>query len=177
MKTLYLIRDAKSDWTTPDTRDFERSLTKKGKKDVKTIGSYFLLRGISPDLILSSFSLRSQETSDLLAKVIDSDAKKLYMEEFYMKPVENMKEIIMAQDNSVDKLFVIGHNPQISEIINMINDEHVNKVPSMGVVAVDFEIKEWSELENTKGKIDFFIFPKQFKYYMPKQIRASLPLT
>jgi len=57
---------------------------------------------------------------------------------------------------------------------NMLMDEHISKIPGMGVVAIDFEIDQWSEIAHTKGKMDFFIFPKQFQYYIPNQIRAVL---
>ncbi len=174
MKTLYLIKHAKSDWSIPNTRDFERPLSKRGVKDINTIGSYLLLRNIVPKIILSSCSLRAQESADLLAKKVGFEGKKYYLEELYMTSAEDIKEIIMVQDDSFDSMFVVAHNPQLSEIINMISDEHFSKIPSMGVVALTFDIKEWSEIKETKGQIEFFIFPKQFKYFMPKQIRATL---
>ena len=176
MKTLYLIKHAKSNWDIPGTRDFERPISKKGAKDVNTIGSYLKLKNIVPDIVLSSCSLRAQESADLLAKKIGFKGKKYYLEELYMTPAEDMKEIIMAQDDDINSIFIVAHNPQLSEIINIISDEHFSKIPSMGVVALNFDIKEWEEIETVKGEVDFFIFPKQFKYYMPKQIRSTLAL-
>ncbi len=173
MKTLYLIKHAKSDWSTPDTSDIERGTTKKGFKDINTIGSYLALRGINPDLILSSCSLRTQETTDALAKRIDFIGKKYYLQELYLTSPQEIKELIMVQDDEINSMFIVGHNPQLSELANILADEHVSKIPSLGVVAIDFDIQEWSELEDKKGQIDFFIFPKQFKYYMPKQIRTA----
>ena len=70
MKTIYFIRHAKTGWSIPNTSDFEREVSKKGKRDIKTMGSYLALRGIKPDLILSSCALRAQETTDLLAEKI-----------------------------------------------------------------------------------------------------------
>jgi phosphohistidine phosphatase len=132
------------------------------------------LRGIKPELILSSCALRAQQTADLLAKKIDFDGVKHYLEELYLSSLEEMKDIIMVQDNSVDAMFLIGHNPQLHELINTLVDEHINKLPTLGVVAIEFDISQWSEIEDTKGRLDFFIFPKQFKYYMPRQIRGLL---
>lgn len=80
----------------------------------------------------------------------------------------------MLQEDDADCIFVIGHNPQLTGFANMLTEEHVSKIPSMGVVAIHFNIESWQELEEKKGEIDFFIFPKQFKYYMPNQIRAVL---
>lgn len=174
MKTLYLIRHAKSNWSIPDRRDFERPISKSGAKDVNTIGSYLMIQKILPDIILSSCTLRAQETTDLLADKIGFQGKKIFLEELYMRAVEDIQEIIMAQDDMHNSIFIIAHNPHISELINLVTDEHFAKMPSMGVIALNFEIDEWNEIETKKGKIDFFIFPKQFKYYLPKQIRTTL---
>jgi len=174
MKTLYLIKHAKSNWSIPDTRDFERPISKSGAKDVNTISSYLMIQEILPDIMLSSCALRAQETTDLLADKIDFQGKKIFLEELYNTTAEDIQAIIMAQDDAYNSIFLIAHNPHISELINLVTDEHFSKMPSMGLVALNFEIDEWSEIETKKGKIDFFIFPKQFKYYMPKQIRTTL---
>ncbi len=176
MKTLYLIRHAKSDWSIPGEHDMERGLAKKGLKDINMIGSYLALSGVSPDLILSSCAFRGQETSNLLAKKIDFTGPKYYFEELYLSSAELIKEMIMAQDEEYSKIFIVGHNPQLQELVYMFTQEHITKMPSLGVVAIDFDIEEWSDLKNQQGKIDFFITPKQFKHYMPKQIRAKLEL-
>jgi len=174
MKTLYLIRHAKSGWSEPNTSDFERSISKKGKKDINTIGSYLSLVGIKPQLILSSCALRAQETTDLLAKKIKFTGQKYYLRELYLTGIEIIKEIISIQDSNIDSMFIVGHNPQLHELANTLIGEHISKFPSLGIIAINFEMDEWSDLETVEGKIDFFIFPKQFKYYMPKQIRAKL---
>ena len=80
------------------------------------------------------------------------------------------------QEKSFESILVVGHNPQVTELVNMLTEEHISKIPTVGVVAMNFDIEEWSELEEAQGEIDFFIYPKQFKYYMPKQIRTTLDL-
>jgi len=176
IKTLYLIRHAKSDWQDPGTSDFERALTKKGRKDIKTMGSYLKLRGVLPDLLLASCSLRTQETADGLADRLGFEGQRDYLQELYLTSSETLVETLMSQEKSFDTIMVVGHNPQMTEVANLLTEEHVAKVPTLGMVAITFEIEEWSELEETKGEIDFFIFPKQFKYYMPQQIRTTFDL-
>lgn len=174
MKNLYLIKHAKSDWNTPDISDVEREVTKKGLKDINTIGSYLSLRNTTPDIILSSCALRAAQTCDLLSEKIAFDGPKHYLEELYLTSPDVIREIIMIQESHIDSMFIIGHNPQLTELANILSDEHISKLPSLGVVAIEFDIDEWSELAQSKGEIDFFIYPKQFKYYMPKQIRSTL---
>jgi phosphohistidine phosphatase len=169
-----LIRHAKSSWKDIDASDFERGLTKKGRKHIDTIGSYLKLRGVLPDHILSSCAVRTQETADLLAKKLEYDGQTEYLQELYFTDTETLKEILLMQDDTFDTVFVIGHNPQITDMANMLIDEHISKIPTMGVVAINFETDSWNELIHTEGKLDFFIYPKQFQYYVPKQIRAIL---
>ena len=138
------------------------------------MGSYLRLHGVQPDLMLSSCSLRTQETADGLAEKIAFDGPKYYLKELYLTSVETLKESIMMQESHFNTIFIIGHNPQLTEFANMLIDEHISKLPSLGIVAINFNISEWSELDETQGELDFFIDPKQFKYYMPKQIRTIL---
>ncbi len=127
-----------------------------------------------PDLILSSCSLRTQETAEKLADKLDFEGAKHYLQELYLTPVQILKETLLMQEDHLDTIFVVGHNPQITDFANMLTDEHIAKIPTSGVVAINFDIDTWSELNEAQGKIDFFIHPKQFKYYMPKQIRSTL---
>lgn len=138
------------------------------------MGSYLKLRGILPDLLIASCSLRTQETADGLADKLEYDGIRNYLQELYLTSPETLKETLMMQEDNTNSILVVSHNPQVTELANMLTEEHLSKIPTLGVVAIDFDIDTWSELEDAKGEIDFFIFPKQFKYYMPQQIRAVL---
>ncbi len=174
MKKIYLIRDAKAEDFSEGMSDFERALRKKGYKELKTIGSYLHLRGISPDIILSSCALRAQQTALELSQRVLFEGEKLFLEELYYPPYDDIISIIMAQDKEHDSMFIIAHAPYITELANKLCSENIAKIPPAGVVALEFDIGDWGELELQSGSLDFFIYPKQFKYYMPKQIRAVL---
>ncbi len=141
------------------------------------MGSYLKLRGIMPDLVIASCSLRTQETADGLADKMEFEGQRDYLQELYLTSPETLKETLMLQENQFDSILVVSHNPQVTDLANMLTDEHVSKIPSLGIVSIAFDIDEWQDLEEVKGEIDFFIFPKQFKYYMPNQIRAVLDLS
>ncbi len=175
MKKIYLIRSAKAEDFSQGLSDYERSLRKKGLKDIKTMGSYLSFQGISPDIILSSCALRAQETTTKLAETLHFKGMKYFLKELYFLPYEEVLKIIMAQDEEHDNIFIVGHNPQLIELVNTLSSDFISNMPSMGVVALSFDINEWSEIEDVKGTIEFFITPKQFKHYIPQQIRATLP--
>lgn len=135
------------------------------------------MRGILPDLIISSCSIRTQETADGLADKLEFEGPRYYLQELYLTLPKTLKETLMMQENHFNTIFVVGHNPQVTEFAKMMTGGVVSKIPALGVVAINFDIEEWNKLEVAEGKVDFFIYPKQFKYYMPKQIRASLALS
>lgn len=134
------------------------------------------MRGILPDLIISSCSIRTQETADGLADKLEFEGPRYYLQELYLTQPKTLKETLMMQENHFNSILVVGHNPQVTEFAKMMTEGSVSKIPALGVVAINLDIEEWNELEEAQGEIDFFIYPKQFKYYMPKQIRAALEL-
>ncbi len=174
IKTLYLIRHAKSDWSDGKIDDFERGLRKKGYKDIQTMGSYLALHGVRPDLIISSSALRAQLTADELAKRIDYAGKIHYMEELYLSRPERILNILALQDDQHESIFIVGHNPELTILANKLVDNQLGKMPTLGIVKIEFDIESWDQIDEGKGRFDFYIYPNQFRYYMPKQIRAVL---
>jgi len=174
MKKIYLIASAKAEDFSAVTEDYERAICKQGYKDINTIGSYLLLRGISPDIIFSSYALRAQQTAVELADRLKFNGVKYFLEELYYSPYSDLVNIIKVQDNMMESIFIIGHNPQLNVVCNYFAVQKIAKIPSMGIVSLIFDTNNWSEVEQNKGNLDFFIYPKQFKYYMPKQIQAVL---
>jgi phosphohistidine phosphatase len=175
MKKIYFIRHAKAENFSEGISDFERGLRKKGIKDIETIGSYLALQEISFDLLLSSYALRAQQTAVSLAERLSFCGEQHFLEELYFSSFEEVLNIITVQDDCYESIAIVGHNPQLNELTNRLSGEFIQKIPAMGVVALEFDIQEWSEIQECKGRVDFFIYPKQFKYYMPKQIRSTLP--
>ncbi|MFK5976618.1 MAG: hypothetical protein QM493_08940 [Sulfurovum sp.] len=96
------------------------------------------------------------------------------MEELYLSKPKVLMDIVSLQDDSYNSIFLVGHNPELTEFANTLIDENFFKMPTMGILAIYFDIDSWSDILEKKGKIDFFIHPKQFKYYVPKQIRVTL---
>jgi len=133
------------------------------------------LRNIKPDMILSSAALRAQLTADGLAEKIEYTQPVQYMDELYLTAPEMIINVLSLQEDSYESIMVVGHNPALSEVANILQHENFTKFPTLGVLAITLDIDSWEEIkESCHGTIDFFIFPKQFKYYMPGQIRSTL---
>jgi len=178
IKTLYLVRHAKSDWSVRTQRDFERGLKKSGLSDLKTISSYLKLRQTKVDLILSSASLRTQLTADAFAQALSYTDTIQYMEELYLTPPEMIINVLSLQEDVYDSILLVGHNPALTELANILQDDAaMSKFPTLGVLSIHLDIDTWDEVKyKCHGETNFFISPKQFKYYMPKQIQTTLEI-
>ncbi len=85
------------------------------------------------------------------------------METFYFADPQEIIEIIKEIKDKYDTVFIVGHNPETTELTNLIADDTIYNVPTLGIVALDLSIKHWGEIKPEKIKLDFFIYPKMFK--------------
>ena len=140
------------------------------------MGSYLSLRNIVPDHIVSSCSLRAQQTAEALAEKIGYQGSIEYMSELYLGSSDTVLNVLANQEDCHQSLFFIGHNPVVNEIVKQWIDEGFTKFPTLGIMALQFDIERWQELREVRNsaKIDFFVFPKQFRYYLPLEIKKIL---
>ena len=87
---------------------------------------------------------------------------------------EVIMDTLSLQEDKYNDIFLVGHNPELTEIINNLIDDDFQKLPTMGMICINLDIKSWSDIKDIKGEVEFFISPKQFKYYVPKQIRTNI---
>jgi len=163
MKNLYLIRHAKSDWSDVSKSDFDRSLNKRGEKAILTMAKALKEKKIMPDIILSSSAKRAKLTAKGLAKEIEYSGKIKYIDALYMAEPETIQGLIKDINNKYDSLFIVGHNPETTELSNMLIDDYIDNVPTLGIVALKLPINDWKAFKIGKGKMQFFIYPKMFK--------------
>ena len=163
MKNLYLIRHAKSDWSDENKSDFDRGLNKRGEKAILTMANVLKEKKIMPDIILSSSAKRAKLTAKGLAKEIEYSGKIKYIDALYMAEPETIQGLIKDINNKYDSLFVVGHNPETTELSNMLIDGYIDNVPTLGIVALQLPIKGWKEFRTREGIMQFFIYPKMFR--------------
>jgi len=161
MKLLTLIRHAKSDHDN-DLSDFDRPLTEKGIKDAAKIGKYFAKNFSTPDLIISSPSVRTSTTAELIAGEIGYPADKIiYIDELYLCSVPEYVEIILKQNHKNNHICIVSHNPGTTALANMLANENIDNIPTCGVVQIELDIYRWSDLEQGLGQLTEFITPKE----------------
>ncbi len=165
MKWLYLVRHAKSSWKYPRLDDFERPLNKRGRKNAPFMGNVLRNRKMRPEMIISSPANRAAMTARIFAAQLNFPINDIYYDEsLYGMGAEGMHQLIMAMDDSINRLMVVGHNPGLTNLANTLGDEPVSNVPTSGIYAIRFNIASWDALSAKNGKTDFFDFPKKFTH-------------
>lgn len=162
MKNLYLIRHAKSDWSDESISDFERGLNKRGKKAIITMANALKEKKVMPDLILSSSAKRARLTAKGLAKEIGYTGKIKYCDALYMADPLDVVSMIKEIKDKYDDVCIVGHNPETTELAEMMLDDYIDNVPTLGIVALELPIKHWQTFKPEKVKLNFFIYPKMY---------------
>jgi len=162
MKRLTLIRHAKSDWSDLSLKDFDRGLNKRGERSIPLMAKALKEKGIIPDLILSSRAKRAKKTAKGLAKELGYK-KEIILDQtlYFTEPDDMMAKIRKIHDNR-NSLFLIGHNPEITELSNMLTNTYIDNIPTLGIVSLSLPIKRWKEIRVHQAILDFFIFPKMY---------------
>lgn len=161
MKTLLLIRHAKSSWDDAGLSDFERPLNERGKKDAPAMAERLHERGIKIDAFMSSPARRAKKTAEQFAKRYKKDKDDLILKtELYMAGDEAFYDVIGRLDDDFDCVAVFSHNPGITDFANSLTDMRTDNIPTCGIFAVSIEAKKWSRFRDAKKKFLFFDYPK-----------------
>ena len=161
MKTLILIRHAKSSWDDPGLSDFERPLNDRGKKDAPVMAERLYERGIKIDAFVSSPARRARKTAEQFAKRYKKDKEDLVLRtELYMASEEAFTTVIEKLDDSIDCVAIFSHNPGITDFANSLTDARTDNVPTCGIFAISIDAKKWNRFRDAKKKFLFFDYPK-----------------
>ncbi|MCF6206039.1 MAG: histidine phosphatase family protein [Sulfurovum sp.] len=155
MKTLYLLRHAKSSWKDMSLSDFDRPLNKRGKRDAPFMAQTLKEMGERPDIIISSPAKRAKKTAKIFAKTLGVPLK--LDERLYEAHPSDFHTVINEAFATHNNIMLVSHNPGLTMFNDEISDKPIWNIPTTGLVAVDFK------QAHTKGKQRFFIFPKQFQ--------------
>ncbi len=162
MKTLYLVRHAKSSWKHPGLDDFERPLNKRGRRDAPFMGKILKKKKVLPSLIMSSPATRAVLTARTIADKIGYPLDKIkYSEEIYLAADQALLRLIQAIDDNHKKVMLVGHNPGFTSMANALCNHSVDNVPTCGVFCIQFKLASWALVEAASGEFQFFEYPKK----------------
>ena len=170
MKTLVLIRHAKSSWKFPELKDFDRPLNERGLNDAPLMGNVLKHLEMIPDRIISSPAVRAIATAEIIAQALGCSEEQIIHEpKLYLVSKSKIKKVINKADDTFKTLFIVSHNPGLTELANDLAGTDIDNIPTSGAFGIQFETGSWAEIEKGKGKNIFFEYPKKHK----KQIEKS----
>lgn len=162
MKTVILIRHAKSSWDDPAMTDFERPLNDRGKKDAPEMAARLMKRQPKVDAFISSPAKRARKTATIFAKEYGLGKEDLVLvDKLYHASERNFLEVISQQPESLENIAVFSHNPGLTDFVNTLtpNEIRVDNVPTCGIFAISFE-GNWQTFKDAPKQFLFFDYPK-----------------
>lgn len=161
MKTLYLVRHGKSSWEDIALQDYERPLLEKGKRRTYKVADNLISREVTPDLILSSHAKRAYTTAGIIARKLGYPKENIAIDDLlYFSGQQAMESIIFGLDDQLEKVMLVGHNPDMTNFANIFLENKTDYLPTSAVVCVQFETTNWKEIFSAKREVLFIISPK-----------------
>jgi len=160
MKTLILMRHAKSSWDDATLDDYDRPLNSRGFKDAPRMGKLLKQKKTVPDLILCSPARRARQTCELFVQAAQFQTEIEWKEDFYgASPAEYLKGL-QAVDDACRKVMLIGHNPGMESLLHHLNGEF-EKFPTAAIAILGLPIEHWQALSlETKAQLQHLWRPK-----------------
>lgn len=163
MKQITIIRHAKSSWVDFELDDMVRALSQRGKKNLHEIGVFLKEKNISPNYFITSPATRALHTAIEIAKTVNFDIENIDINALiYFGNTNSIIKYIQHIDDKHDKLFLVGHEPILSLLIEKLSDTMLEKFPTCAVFQIQFDVKNWSKI--SKGKANFYITPKMLSF-------------
>lgn len=161
MKTLLLMRHAKSSWKHPDLPDAERPLAKRGLRACKQMAEVIVVKELQPQLTLTSLAVRAAETARLVCEVCGCQNSILAAEELYLSEADTYINRLQTLSDDLERVLVVGHNPGLESLLQMLSGQ-IETFPTAAVAHISLPIVSWKELNTeTEGTLVDLWKPKE----------------
>jgi phosphohistidine phosphatase len=168
MKTLLLLRHAKSSWDNPSLRDYDRPLSSRGERAAPLMGAYMRDEGFVPDVVLCSPALRARQTWEAVEEVLDTDIPIQFLDELYHATATMIHRTIRRVSDDIGTVLLVGHNPGFADVARWLASEGDpgeverlwKKFPTAALVVIDFDVERWDDVREARGTLRLFMRPK-----------------
>lgn len=162
MRTLLLLRHAKSSRKDNGVRDFDRPLNQRGLKAAPSIGRLIRKRKLQPDLVLSSPAERARQTTQLLFEAAGLKTEVRYDERIYEATGARLFEIVGQIEEDANVAMLVGHNPGLEELLEALTGEAHN-LPTAALACIELNIEKWNKVRAGGGQLEWLVKPKELK--------------
>jgi phosphohistidine phosphatase len=153
MKTILILRHAKSSWKHPELSDHDRPLNKRGLREAPQMGKVMKKEGLLPDMVLSSTARRARDTAQIVAEMCSYAGEIRLIPDLYRADVEDILGFLQNLDDSISIVMVVGHNPDLEMLLSTLTGEE-EALPPAALVQVELPIQSWKALDPEKmGKL------------------------
>ncbi|MGF1608211.1 MAG: histidine phosphatase family protein [Kiloniellales bacterium] len=170
MKTLYLLRHAKSSWADDALADAERPLNRRGEQAAPRMGAYMHDKGWRPDLVLCSSAVRAQQTWALVAAQLGPELPVKHLKSLYLAAPSRLLDVIHRQPDGVGALLLVGHNPGLERLAGLLAGPGSrkralaafhDKFPTAALAVLTFETERWADAGEGGGRLTHFVTPRE----------------
>ena len=162
MKSLTIVRHAKSSWKHHGLSDRERPLNKRGERDAPIMAKRVADADIRPSQIISSPAVRAWTTAKIFARELGYPAEFLQREDgLYLASLDNLLDVVATQDASFNHLMLFGHNPGLTDFVNYLVPGLTSNLPTSGVVSVNLETEDWMLYDRPPVELALHEYPKK----------------
>jgi phosphohistidine phosphatase len=163
MKTLFLVRHAKSSWDNKALSDKDRPLSDRGMRDAPKMGKRLSTRHASPDLILSSPAMRATTTAEIIANRLGYKLKGIVVDNrLYPGGADDLLCVIHKLDDKLERVMIFGHNPGLTELAHRLSTE-ITHMPTCAVAEFKFDAKSWSNVGEANVLRETLDYPKKLQ--------------
>jgi len=160
-KILYLVRHAKSSWDDPSLADKDRPLSPRGLSSAPDMGRRLAAQGHKPDLVISSPARRALTTAKKIARETGYEESRILTDDhLYFSGTRSMVDLLEKLEDRFANVMIVGHNPAMSSLLNILCDSSVENMPTCAIAVVGFDMTSWSELSMTDGELLAYDYPK-----------------
>lgn len=161
MKTLYLMRHAKSSWSFDDLSDKQRPLNDRGRDDAPLMGEALKKRDIRLDLLVSSPAVRAMSTAALVAHELEYPPEKIeVIEAIYEASVPDLLTVVRELPDAAESVLLVGHNNTLTEFANLLSPSEIPDMPTAAILCLKFSADQWARVDRANAEYYFFDKPK-----------------
>jgi len=163
-KLLYLVRHAKSSWSDPGLSDQARPLNSRGEQDAPLMGAWLAGQAFLPQHIVSSPARRARSTAEIIATSLRFDPAGIAIDpDIYFNGLQRMFAAIQRNDDDIDRLMMVGHNPVMTQLFRELTGEPLDNMPTCAIAIIEFAAPSWGLIDTTPGHLLAFQTPKGLK--------------
>jgi phosphohistidine phosphatase len=160
MKSLILLRHAKSDWDAAYETDHDRPLNKRGRKAAALMGRYLSGLDQLPDRVVCSSALRARDTVRLAVESGNWDRPVEVTSELYAASATEVLQLVRRLDDALESVLLAGHEPTWSELAGRLIGGGALRMPTAAMARIDFPVEGWSEVGAGQGTLIWHVTPK-----------------